>query len=56
MKSGPDPAEGTERRQGLLARHPRLQILLIGALFILPICAMVVTVAILILMQIQNAQ
>ncbi len=45
-----------EPRKGLFSRHPRLGILIIGALFILPICAMVVTVAVLILIQIQNAQ
>lgn len=44
------------KRKGLFSRHPRLGILIIGALFLIPICAMVVTVAVLILIQIQNAQ
>jgi hypothetical protein len=38
-----------------MARHPRLAILLIGALFILPLCAMIATVAVLIAVQIMNA-
>ncbi|MEZ4523996.1 MAG: hypothetical protein R3A46_20550 [Thermomicrobiales bacterium] len=45
-----------QKKKGLFSRHPRLGILAIGALFLIPICAMVITVAVLILMQIQNAQ
>lgn len=44
------------KRRGLFSRHPRFGILVIGVLFLLPICAMVVTVAVIILSQIQNAQ
>ena len=43
-------------RRGLFSRHPRLGIVVIGVLFLVPICAMVVTVAVIILSQIQNAQ
>lgn len=45
-----------QKKKGLLSRHPRLGILIIGALFVIPICAMVATIAVLIMMQIQNAQ
>jgi hypothetical protein len=36
------------RAKGLMARHPRLGILLIGALFLMPLCAMFLIVAVLI--------
>jgi hypothetical protein len=53
----PERGSGPRRAShGLLDRHPRLAILVIGALFLLPICAMVVTVAVIILNQLQNAQ
>jgi hypothetical protein len=42
-------------RKGLFARHPRLGILVIGALFILPLCAMVAAVAVFIALQALNA-
>ncbi len=48
--------EPTVEKKGILARHPRLGILIIGVLFILPLCAMMITVAVIILMQILNAQ
>jgi len=54
--SQPDQSAEPPKRKGLLSRHPRLGILVIGGLFMIPICAMVITVAVLILMQIQNAQ
>jgi hypothetical protein len=34
---------------GLVGRHPRLSILMLAALFLVPICAMVLVVAVLIL-------
>jgi hypothetical protein len=43
------------KRKGLFGRHPRLGIFAIGALFILPICVMVVIVFVLIAFQILNA-
>lgn len=54
--SQPEQPPEQPKRKGLFSRHPRLGILVIGALFMIPICAMVITVAVLILMQIQNAQ
>ena len=57
MTGEPERGSGPRRAShGLLDRHPRLAILVIGALFLLPICAMVVTVAVIILNQLQNAQ
>ena len=50
----PASIEPTERR-GLLSRHPRLGILMIGVLFLLPICAMVIIVFVLISSRVMNA-
>lgn len=51
-----EPASVNEaERKGLFSRHPRFGILLIGALFILPICAMVITVFALIAIRVMNA-
>jgi hypothetical protein len=48
--------EPSRKRKGILARHPRLGLMIIGALFILPLCAMMITVAVFILMKMLNAQ
>lgn len=44
----PDNGPTERRRKGLIERHPRLGIVLIGAIFLIPICVMCAVVAILI--------
>lgn len=51
------PPRGTEddKKPGFFSRYPRLGIIIIGLLFILPICAMVITVFVLIAARVLNA-
>ncbi len=63
LEAGPELADVVDpesdarvtARKGLLSRHPRLGVVLIGLLFIIPICAMVATVLILIAFQVSGA-